>query len=349
MPGTLTIADINDLVIATRPREALGMLNDIASRLTEYCFVDYMRRENQITYDGGTSIRSNFIYDHNQSAAMVGLHEVIEPNIPDVLTRFDVPWRHLNYHWGYERREMLINAQGKTLQQINEIINTRRAAGQLSEAELLETQWWSNAADPANERDLWGLNYWLPLATTTRGFNIGAASGFTTVAGLDPDVYTRWKGYGSLFTDVSEDDLLEEMTIGMDQTGFITPMDIEEYKSGVGRGCKIFTNLNNKVALEKELRRRNDTHIMLGQFANATSFRNCPIKYVPKLNANTQDPLYMLNMDYIMIAGLAGDNDYEHEPMNDVKAPNTYIVHRDSTLQPVVTSRRRQCVFNKAA
>ena len=87
----LRIEDIIDLTTSTRPNEGLGKLNDLASRLTSYVFTRALLEQDKITYDGGTSIKSNFLTDHNNSAAMVGLHEVIEPNIPDVLQSLTYP------------------------------------------------------------------------------------------------------------------------------------------------------------------------------------------------------------------------------------------------------------------
>jgi hypothetical protein len=59
MAASLSVTDINDLIIATRPRDTLGKLVDIASRLTEYVFVRYMAKENKVHYDGGTTIRGD--------------------------------------------------------------------------------------------------------------------------------------------------------------------------------------------------------------------------------------------------------------------------------------------------
>lgn len=346
--ATLTIADIGDLAQVTRPRESMSKMNDIASRLTKYHFVDYMIKEDKIAYDGGTSIKGNLITDQNFSAAMVGLHQVIEPNIVDVMTKFNVPWRHANSYWGYERREMLVNAQNKTLSKIADILDTRRIPARISEAELLETQWWTNTPSSSNETDVWGLKYWFPKVTGAgRGFNVAEPSGFSSVGGLATATYPRWKGYGASYVNPTEKDLLYEMNLAADETDFTPPVDIEEHKRSVGKNHRLYLNLITKTQLEQEMRSRNDRHSSLSEFANATSFRNSPLRYVPKLNTDTQNPVYMLNMDYIFIACLSGDEMYEHPPMNDVQQPNTYIVHRDSTFNVVFTSRRVHAVINK--
>lgn len=347
MPASIAISDVNDLIVATRENQVLGKLIDIATRLTEYKFVTELIKKNRVTHSGGTSITADVIHDHNFSAQMVGLHQVIEPNINDVLTTFSVPWRHCNHHWAYERREMLTNVTGKSLQQIVDIIRVRRQASFLSMAELLETQWWTNTPDINDLKALYGLKYWVVMtgATTTAGFNGTVPSGFTTVGGLNPSTYTRWKNYNGLFTDVSENDLLDKMSRAMDQTNFVSPIDIVEYTAGIGQSSWICTNLNNKTALETELRSRNDTHFMLGQFANAVAFRNSPIRYIPKLDEDTRNPLYMLDMNYMMVAGLEGDENYEHPPANHRDQPNTYVVHSDATMNAICTSRRRQTVL----
>jgi hypothetical protein len=282
------------------------------------------------------------------SAAMVGLHQVIEPNIPDVLTKWDVPWRHCNSHWGYERREMLANAKGKTLTQVVKILDSRRLPARIREAELLETQFWTQTPDSSDDKNLWGIKYWLPKrAAAGRGFDMGPATGFTDVAGLSTTTYTRWKGYHATYVSETEEDLLREMNLAADETDFVPPVDIEEHKRGIGKQHRVYLNLTTKNRLETEMRARNDSHRSLSDFANATSFRNSPLQYVPKLNDDTQNPVYMLNFDYIFVACLRGDDDYEHPPLNDVKQPNTYIVHRDATMNVVMTSRRCQAVINK--
>ena len=357
--ATLNIDDIVDLTTASRPHEGLGKMNDIASRLTHYDFVTYMIKNDKIAYDGGTSIKGNLVTDHNSSAAMVGLHEVIEPNIPDVMQKFEVPWRHINSWYAYERREILANTAGKTLAQVVDILETRRIPARISEAELLETQWWTQNPSTSDEKNLFGIRYWLPQTTAAgRGFTAGLPSGFTTIAGLNPTTYSRWGVYRASYASATEDDLLLEMNFAADECDFVPPVDIEEHKSGVGKNHRICLNLATKVALETEMRRRNDTHSSLSDFANATSFRNSPLRYIPKLNSvtnsesggtATSDPVYLLNMNYVHIGCLSGDEMFEHPPMNDVKQPNTYVVHRDASLNPVMSSRRTQAVINKIA
>lgn len=342
----LNESDIPDLIASTRTDVALeGYMVDIASNLTDYSYKKLFSEEKLETQSGDV-IKGNLLVRHNNSAQMVGLHQVIEINITDVLNKFQIPWRHTTYHWAWERRIPLMN---KGRNQIVNMIKAQRAGAKIAAAELLEPQLWGKPADSTNEEDVFGVKYWMKYGTsTTPGFNGGNPTGFSAGAGgLDSTTYTKWANYNGVY--VAAIDLLRMMRKGYRATRFVSPVNEAQYLKGKGADQKIHCNEETCDLLEEQLASRNDNHTDLAQFMGATSFKKKALEYVPHLDADTQNPLFFLDWGTLAVVVLEGDNDFEHPAMRSVNQPNTWVVHNDLTWNLLCMNRRRNAVFNKAA
>lgn len=336
----LSAKDMVDLVAATRGDATFeGTVTEIASRLQDYSYKKLLAKD-KLKIQSGPFIKGNLLVDHNHSAQMAGLHEVYEPDIPDLAARWRLDWRHAHNYWGWERREMLMN---RRRDEIFDIIKMRRAGAKISLAELFESQIWSAPTDSSNDLDLFGIPWWFPkAATNAEGFNGGNPSGFSDCAGIDctDPTYARWKSYNAAYAQINEHDLLDKMGRAYRKIGFKSPVDLEDARRGTAEDYRIFMNEVTLSAFEKLMRARNDNLSDLAEFMGTTSWKKRPLTWVPKLDTDTSNPVFMLNFQWISLCVLDGDFPYEHDPAAEPNQPNSMVVHEDYTMNLLTTNRR---------
>ena len=78
-----------------------------------------------------------------------------------------------------------------------------------------------------------------------------------------------------------------------------------------------------------------------------TNFKSTPITYVPYLDADSGDPVYMLDWKWLAVGVLAG---WENQLTKPYMVPDKHLVRRvdlDCTMQMICTNLRRQAVIYK--
>ena len=76
-------------------------------------------------------------------------------------------------------------------------------------------------------------------------------------------------------------------------------------------------------------------------------FRRVPIIWVPKLDEDTTDPVYMIDHSTFYPVVLKGDYLRESDPKESAEAHNAYSIHVDLTYNYVCLDRRRNAVLYK--
>jgi hypothetical protein len=111
----------------------------------------------------------------------------------------------------------------------------------------------------------------------------------------------------------------------------------------------IYTN-DDVIGLMEEL--LEDQNMNLGNDLASkdgrTLFKGTPVTYAPKLDDDTQDPVYMLDWKWLAVGVLAG---WENQLTKPYMVPDKHLVRRvdlDCTMQMICTNLRRQAVINKA-
>lgn len=345
-PVTLHDSDIADLVMATRiPGE--DKFEDLASRLTDYEVMGYLMTRDREIQENGNKWEGNLLVDHSFSAQMVGLHQVIEPDIPNLFEQYTVPWRHTNWNASYERREWLMSS-GKS--KLFDLWKGKRAAARISGAELFEDQFWSAPSSSSNKLDVYGIWYWVIKATSGAGFNGQNPSGWSACAGLDASASrnARWRNYSAVYANVTRPDLIRKMRTGYRATKFKSPVTIDDYRKGKGANHRIYLNETSIDLFEEFMENRNDNHGSdITKFMDATSFKKSPLRYVPQLDSDSDNPILMLDMSHVHVKFLKGDVMHEHDPMNSQHQPNTFVEHTDTTWNVGISNRRVQAVYNQ--
>ena len=344
--ATLTDADIADLLKSTTKALNKDKLQQIAQRYTRYELCDHILREDRIQQKGGTSIQYTLMTDHSNAAKMVGLYEVYVRNVANVLAQIEVPWRRATSNWSWERHEGLAN---RSPEKVVDHIKVRRADGILSLIELVEAQGWSKPTDSTDTKSLWGIPYWIvKSATAAVGFNGGNPSGFSSCGGADVATYTRWKNCTGTFSAYSKSDMVKKMRKAARITKFMSPKMMPQFSEQTSYDFRIYTN-ETVVSEMEDLGEAQNENLGrdIASLDGKILFHGNPIVYVPKLDDDTDNPVYMLDMSCIYFYVQEGDFFYEHDPKAKEDQPNVWFTDIDLTCNMFCKDRRRQTVLYK--
>lgn len=342
---TLTDSEIIDLGRGTLKNLGKLKFNQIATRLQNYEVMGRIMKKDRVQFDSGNGIQRNVVVDHSGAAKNVGLYEEDTVDVVDVLAQADIPWRHTTTHYAWERREMLVN-RGES--KIVDLMKIRRFAGMLSLAERMEADFWSKPASSSDKIMPYGVKYWV-VANATEGHNGGDPSGFTAGAGnLDTTTYPRWKNYTGTYVNVSKDDLIKMMRTGYRRIKFKSPIDVPDYRSGNGSRFRIYCNETtfDAFGVLGEAQNENLGRDVAEYDGNMTFKRN-QIVWVPALDSDTTDPVYMLDWETFYPVILKGDYLRETDPEKADGKHNVFVVFVDLTWNVMCDNRRCNAVFTK--
>ena len=339
----LTDAQIVDLGLSTQKDLGRLKFQQIAQALTDYEVMGRIMRKDRIEFQGGTGIKRNLMTKHSDAAKHVGLYEEDTVNVADVLANIDIPWRRTTTNYAYERRELLMN---KGPQKIVDLLKVRRTDAMLALTELMETAFWSKPTDSTDDLLPFGIPYWI-VKNSTEGHTGGNPSGFTSGAGnLDVASYPMWKNWSAQYSAVTKADLIKKMRKGHRNIKFKSPVDVPDYRRGRGDRYRIYLNEDTLSNLEDLGEAQNENLGRdLAPMDDTIAFKRHPLVAVPFLNADSTNPIYMVDMSTFAPVFLKGDYLRETAPIQKADMHNVFVVHVDLTWNILCDDRRRQAVF----
>ncbi|MCP4899991.1 MAG: phage major capsid protein [bacterium] len=342
---TLQYADIDDAVLLTQQNLVKrGAFLDLQTDLQDHVAVREMWKNRKKTFVGGDDWEWEAQIDHNHSARTVGLFETDGSSLTDTMIRGRVQPRHINAHYIYDQREKAFQRGGV---QIVDLVKTRYTGMMVSLYELMEGILWNKPTSSADNKTPFGILYWI-IRNSSEGFNGENPSGFSDGrGGIDSSTYTRWANWSSQYAEISKEDLIRRMRRAHRKTKFRSPVSHAEPTLG-GMRNGIYTN-DDVLGLMEEL--LEDQNINLGNDLDSkggkTVFKSTPVTYVPYLDSDSGDPVYMLDWKWLAIGVLAG---WENQLTKPYMVPDKHLVRRvdlDCTMQMICTNLRRQAVIYK--
>lgn len=350
----LQAADIPDLVLGTLNDLGQGKWTDIASSLQEHIALPQLLNKNKVAFQGGKGIQYNIMVKHGGAARQTGLFGTDNVNRTDVMKQAEVPWRHTDTNWAVDIREILMNSSSEA---IFDLIKSQRASAWVSLAEHLEQQFWSSAAS-ATDENVWGVGNWIVYDNSasdgTGAFTSAVPTGFTTVAGLSPTTYTRWRNWSGRYSVIDNTSAATNLITRWREAAVkcsfksLPQAAIPQYATGMEMGY--YTNYDVISSLEYALTQQNDD---LGNDIaskdGSVVFRRIPVTYVPFLDTANSDPVFGINWKHFQPCFLSGN--YLRETKLD-KSPNQHNVMSffvDLTMNIRCTDRRSQFVLSNSA
>lgn len=304
--------DLADLVAGTLRN--LGKMNyqQIAQSKQKYEIFSHWFKNERITLDSGYGIQRTLMNTLPDSAAHVGLGEVDNVAIVDLIDQLQVPWCHAQTSWGMIYQEALMN-RGESL--IFNVVKPRREGAMIKLIEEIESKGWSAPSSSSDKKNPYGIPYWVVKnSSSTPGFNGGAASGHTTVAGVSLTDSPTFKNYTFTFAatgGITKQDAIKKTKTALRKCGYKSPIPGSDYTKGAGEQYRIYTNETNFSLMEDIGESQNENlgkDIANSMFnVGSLALRGFPIVWVPQLDSDTDNPIYGIDHSTMMVVGLKGD------------------------------------------
>ncbi len=350
-----TDASINDMVTTTLNDLGRGRFWQIAQDLQHYELMGFILKTNgrKLTSGKGKGkldvrVLTNGIGQDETlmtsiggESRWVGLFDEDVYNFTDVLAKMNVPWTQLVDHMTFERRMLLKN---KGAARINNVIMPQRMAMMLRVAKTLEKAFFE-APQAGNSKVMWGLKYWIVQNSST-GFNGGVPSGFSdTVGGINLSDHPTFKNYTFTYVAVSKADLVAKLRTAHRKTDWISPITMAQFRGDTGNRRVLYVNEStiNNIEMVGEGQNENLGRD-IASMDNQIVFKRHPIRWIPKLDADTNNPVYMLDKATIYPFVLKGDY-LRHSDVH--KAPhqhNVLVSDIDLSINTICVNRRNNAV-----
>ncbi len=298
---TLTPTQLNDLVAMTLRDLGKPNFTEIATDLQRHEAMKNLVRKNRVVLQSGVGVQWDVMVNHSGSAANVGLGASDSLNIVDTMVQAQADWRNTTANYSFIGQEMDMNREPA---RIVNLVQERRIACMISLAEIMESNFWGPPVASTDTVTPWGVNMWI-VKNASEGFNGGAPSGYTSI-GLNPTTYPRWKNWTAQYTSVTKDDLIRKWRKAATFTDFEPPVDgIPTFNTGDRYG--FYTNYPVIGALEEALESQNDDlGTDVASMDGKTIFRRVPVTWIPKLEADTTNPVYGINWGWFKTFILSG-------------------------------------------
>ncbi len=343
----LADTDILDLVAGTMYNLGPPRFQQIAQELQNYEVMPRWLRKDKVVEDHGIGIQRAMMTKLAGAARHVGLAAQDDVDIADLMDKVQIPWRHAETHWAWERRELLMN-RGKAL--VFKVIKPRRAGAMIDIVEELEGKAFS-CPDVDDTLLPYGLPYWV-VTNAVSGFTGAAPSGHTTVGGINPTTTPKWKNRAGTYSAITKPDFIRELRSCHRQTHWKSPVTIQDFRGVLGDRYRCYTDEATVSALEDVGESQNEN---LGRdiasMDGTIVFRKHPIIWVPQIDSTpaATNPFYMIDHSTFYPVVLAGDFLRESAPkmLTGIKH-NVGVVFVDLTYNFVCVDRRRNTVLYKA-
>jgi len=340
----LTATDIGDLVNGSLYELGRLKFQQIAQNLQEYeVFSSWFKRD-RVAFDSGIGIQRTLMTKLTGAAKHVGLMDTDTVTIKDVIEQLQVPWRHAQTSWGFIYQETMMN-RGKAL--IYNVIKPRRAAAMIDLVEEIEDKAWS-APTASNKTEPYGLPYWVVKNSVT-GFTGDVPAGHTTVGGITPSNTPKFKNYSGQYVSVTKADLVKKLRTAHRKCGFKSPITIQDYRGTKGQRYRNYVNETTISSVEEVGESQNEN---LGRdiasLDGTITFRNHPIIWIPKLDADTTNPWFGVDHSTFYPCCLSGDYLRESEVKASPNQHNVYQVFVDISYNFICLDRRRNWVLSTA-
>lgn len=322
-----------------------GSFLDLTSDLQDHVAVRELWGKRKKAFEGGNNWKFTVQMDHNHSYKPVGMYETDSSTMVDTLTEGYMEPRHINAHYEYDLRHPAFQG-GRA--KIADYIKIKLNEMKVSYYEGLEGDCWTCPA-ATDTKSIHGIPHWITKCSNGEaGFNGDDPSGYESIgrAHILSSSYPRWRNWAADYESISKSDLVRKMREGSYAIQFRSPLSHPEPNLGA-MGNGIYVNRNTIVLIEELLENQNmNLGTDLDSMGGRARFKSSPLIYVPYLDNDTTNPVYMIDWRWMAFGTLPGWSDRMQPPY---MVPGKHLVRRvdqDSTLELVCTNLRRQAVFS---
>ena len=336
---------IDDFVELTLNRFEYDAWTDLSLEYPEYIYPELMRqfRKNE---EGGPHIQFEVKVRNSGNWRQTGLYAPDQTDVRDVMINGKVPWKMQTGNFSYDIYEDAF--QSNNYQTIVKLLRVREHDMLTSGVEHNEEQIWSAPDGPTDELNTWGIPAWIVMSPTVngglqQGAHVGGnpAAFPTGIAGINSDVYPRWRNWAFGYRKVTRDDFVKKAKRAQRYTRFRAPIRHKSTDMGMPKHCA-YTTLNVVEELEELAEDRNDN---LGKdvarYMDEVTVGGVPYKHVFHLTETAvNDPVYGMNWQKIRPVVKRGCFEKRHKPERSAKQHTVREVHMDSFWNLICKDRR---------
>lgn len=294
-----------------------------------------------VEQSSGYGVQWNVAVNNSGTARNSGMGPTDDPRIVSSMVQAQADWRGITADYSFLEEEVAMNSGDA--EQIVDLVSERRVACLYAVAELFEYDFWGPPVALTDTVTPWGINTWI-VKNATEGFNGGAPSGYTTIGGINPSTYPRWKNYTAQYTSVTPDDLIRKWRRAARKINFKPP--VSNPQPGTGARYGYYTNDAVLNPLEELLVSQNENiGTDVAKYDDSVVFHRTPVKWVPLLDRDTTGPVYCINWGKFKTKVLRGwwlrETNVPHYP-----GQHTMSAHfLDCRFQPICYNRRLNAVL----
>jgi hypothetical protein len=340
-PNALTATQVLDLVATTLRDLGKPRFTEIATPFQRLTAMRNLVRKNRVEFSSGYGFQWDVKVGLSGSATNVGLGAADVINDVDTMVQATADWRNSTVNDSIIGQVMAMNREP---QRIVDFVRSKRIDALISLSLLMENNFWGPPPGVTDVLTPWGVNIWI-VKNATEGFNGGAPSGYTTI-GLNPTTYPNWQNWTYQYTSVSVDDLIRHWRKAATFTDWQPPVDgIPTFNTGDEYG--FYTNYGVLGPLEENLVAQNDNlGPDIASQDGKVMMRRVPVIWIPRLEADTTNPVYGINWGWFKTFVLSGwwlkETHIPHYP-----GAHTIEAHfMDSSYQFVARNRRVMFVLS---
>lgn len=317
--------DFGDMVAGTLRHLGKGKYQQIAQSKQDYEIFQRWFKKDKVMLDSGIGIQRTLMSRLPNSAAHVGMGAVDNVAITDLVDQLQVPWVHAVTSWAVIYQETLMN-RGEAL--IYNIIKPRRDGAMLALIEAIESRAWQAPSSSSDRLNPYGIPYYVVKASGTAGFNGGAPSGHSTVAGVSMTTTPNYKNYTWTYTladGITKLGAIKSTRTALRKCGYRSPIPGSDYSASAGRYC-VYVNGDTIEQMTDVGESQNENigrdlappAYGVGQLM----FRTFDVRWVPELDADASNPIYTIDHSTFGVYGLKGN--WFRESQNN--APNQHDI-----------------------
>lgn len=363
MPG-VSNANLADLIATT-----LGDMPDLrleyALEYEAYEVLDRWFQKDKIQITSGTQIERNIILDRSGNARHVRLYEPATVNVVDIQSQLTIPWRQAETQWSIARQEADRN---RAPARFVDLLKARRNESMIGLANILQERAWLSPTSSSDDLNPYGIPYYIPKLSSAQageGFYGGSDTNVaTTTAGIDPatsgDNTTAiaggkplWRSYacgGTAYYEAINATALRTMLKMFLKIRFKAPFVVKQLTEGALSNYRIYVNTDTYVALVELARQQNDQiGADLARYNGLVVFNRVPIIHEPQLDADTDNPVYMVNHNKFFPFVMQGDYFRETPAMNDRIMHDVFTTFVNLSYNYGCINRRSNGVMSLAA
>lgn len=352
MPGVNT-NQIGDLLASVYNDVPRAKWVDLAQTYNNYIVMPTLLKRKKMI-GSGPEMEFKVQVAQNTTSRQTKLYQTDDLSRADYLQTATVPWTHYDTHYAYDEREWAAKMESWSNQQILDYMEVQDHAMVMGSFDHFENQFFGRPSDANDDLNSWGLKYWLTRHVTGTSdtadgdFNGGPAFG-STVAGLNTTTYSAWKNWTAKYASITVADAVTKLGRAMDYCDWGRPRAFASL-DGNTPDWKIwmpnteFTSFKTLAKAQNE-----DIGADLDALHGKVNFRGAKVEWVPALDDDTDDPIYLVDLSTFDFKVQKGRDFVRTFQKNLHGAHNVSAQWLDATYNFCCYNRRRNAVLAKAA